>query len=111
MSSDHRIVTAKISLRIKFDAVQEKTETHNPNDEYEDFINAHLEAAAECIPIKQRAKHRVPWETTAIRKKRANVKTASKCNKKNPTNTNTLKLKNAQNELANIYQKEQLEFI
>ena len=85
VSSDHRIVTAKIrlslrrnatrttttlhydwsvlnnrdisdkyalSLRNKFDALLEETETHTPNDEYENFVNAHLEAAAECIPTK-----------------------------------------------------------
>ena len=53
------------------------------NDEYENFINAHLEVAAECIPTKQRAKPRVPWET-AVRKKHADVKTASKCKRKKP---------------------------
>ena len=36
---------------------------------------------------------------------------AAKCNRKNPTNTNALKLKKAQNELANIYLKEQTEYI
>ena len=110
MSSDHRIVTAKIQLSLKrnaagttttvhydwsllnnrdirdkypitlrnnFDALQEKSETKTPNDEYENFVNAHLEAAAECIPTKQRAKSRVPWETLAVRTKRAHVKTAS----------------------------------
>ena len=39
------------------------------------------------------------------------MKTTSKCNRKNPTNTNALKLKKAQNELANIYLKEQTEYI
>ena len=39
------------------------------------------------------------------------MKTASKCNRKNPTNTNALKLKKAQNVLANIYLKEQTEYI
>ena len=39
------------------------------------------------------------------------MKTASKCNRKNPTNTNALKLKKAQNELASIYLKEQTEYI
>ena len=86
--------------------LQEKTETHTPNDEYENFVNAHLEAAAECISTKQRAKPRVLWETLVIRKKCTDVKTASKCKRKNPTNTNALKLKKAQNELANIYLKE-----
>ena len=75
------------------------------------FVNAHLEAAAEFILTKQKRKYRVPWETLAVRKKRADVKAASKCNRKNPTNTNVLKLKKAQNELANIYLKEQTEYI
>ena len=39
------------------------------------------------------------------------MKTASKCNRKNPTNTNALILKKARNELANIYLKEQTEYI
>ena len=39
------------------------------------------------------------------------MKTDSKCTKKNPTNINALKLKKAQNELANIYLKEQTEYI
>ena len=46
-----------------------------------------------------------------MRKRHADVKTASKCNTKNSTNTNTLKLKKAQNELASIYLKEQTEYI
>ena len=100
-----------LALRNKFDALQ-KTETHTLNDKYENFVNALLElSAAEGIPTKQRAKPRVPWETLAVRKKCADVKTASKCNRKNPTNINALKLKKAQNELANIYLKEQSEYI
>ena len=91
-----------IALRNKFDALQEKTEILTLNDEYENFVNAHLEAAAEYIPTKQKTKSRVPWETLAVREKCADMKTASKCNRKNPTNTNALKLKKAQNELVNI---------
>ena len=100
-----------LALRNKFDALQENTETHTPNDEYENFVNAHFEAAAEYIPTQQRTKTRVLWETLSVREKRADVKTVSKCNRKNPTNTNALKLKKAQNELANIYLKEQTEYI
>ena len=85
-----------IVLRNKYDTLQKKTETHTRNEEYENFVNAHLEAAAEFIPTKQRTKYRIPWGTLAIREKRADVKTTSKCNRKNPTNTNTLKLKKAQ---------------
>ena len=75
------------------------------------FVNAHLEATAEFIPIKQRRKYRLPWETLAVREKRADVKAASNFSRKNPTNTNALKLTKAQNELANIYLKEQKEYI
>ncbi len=39
------------------------------------------------------------------------MKTTTKCNRKNPTNINALKLKKAQNELANIYLREQTEHI
>ena len=99
-----------LTQRNKFNAQKEKTEIHTPNDEYENFVNAHLEAAVGCIPTKQRAKLRVPWETFAVRKKHADMKTA-KYNRKKPINTNALKLKKAQNELANIYLKEQTEYI
>ena len=70
-----------------------------------------IPTSAFCIPTKQRIKPRVSWETLEVRKKRADVKTASKCNSKNPTNTNALKFKKAQNESANIYLKEQTECI
>ena len=93
----------------KFDALQEISETLTPNDKYEYFINAHLEAAAEYIPTKQRAKPRVP-STLADRKKRAYAKIASKYNRRNPTNINALKLKQVQNKFANIYVKEQIEY-
>ena len=82
-----------LTLRNKFNAQQDKSETHTLNDEYEDFINAHLEAAAEYMPTKQKVKPRVLWETLAVRTKRAEMKTASKCNRRNPTNMNALKLK------------------
>ena len=39
------------------------------------------------------------------------MKAASKCNRKNPTNIKSLKLKKAQNKLANIYLKEQIEYV
>ena len=78
-----------------------------PNDEYEIFVEAHLEAASKCIPTKPRTKYRVIWETLAVREKRALVKTASKSYQKNPTNTNTRKLEKAQHQLTGIYLKEQ----
>ena len=128
VSTDHRIVTAKIrlslrknakrtattkhydcallnnrdirdkyvlELRNRFETLQEKTEKSTPNDEYENFVNAHLEAAAKCIPTKLKTKYRVPWETLAVREKRALVKTASKNYKKNPNKHKCLKTKNS----------------
>ena len=89
VSSDHRIVTAKIclslcrkmtqstetehydrsmfnnrdiidkytiTLRKKFDALQGISETLTLNDEYKNFVNARIEAAAECISVKMRTK-------------------------------------------------------
>ena len=76
VSSDHRIVTAMICLSLCRDAAQTTITAHfdesrfnnrdisnkytisekfTPNDEYENFVNTHMEAAAECIPINQRA--------------------------------------------------------
>ena len=65
--------------------------------------------AAECIPTEKRGKPTVPWEILAVRIKRADIKTVSRRNKRNPTNINTQKLKAAQNELFNVYLKEQTE--
>ena len=122
MSSDHRIFTTKIRLSLRKNATRTTITVHydwsllNNRDIRDKYAlaqrnNAKLEVAAECMSTKQRAKPRVPWERLAVRKKRADVKIASKCNRKNSTNTNSLKLKKAQNELANIYLKEQTEYI
>ena len=46
-----------------------------------------------------------------MREKRALVKTAIKNYRKNPTNTNALKLKTAQYQLSGVYIKEQTEYI
>ena len=100
-----------LKLRNRFETLQEKTEKSTPNDEYENFVHAHLDAAAKCIPIKLKTKYRVPWETLAVREKRALVKTAPKNYRKKQTNTNARKLKTAQYQLAGIYVKEQTEYI
>ena len=100
-----------ITPRNTFDALQEISETLTPNDEYENYVNAHIEAAAESIPTKPRAKQRVPWVTLAVKKKRDAGKTASLCNMGNPTNANAQKFKKAKSELTNAYLKEQTECI
>ena len=60
-----------VELRNRFETLQEKEEKNTPNDEYENFVNAHLEAASKCIPTKPRTKYRAPWETEEVREKRA----------------------------------------
>ena len=59
-----------VTVRNKFDTLQEISETHTPNDEYENFISAYMKAVAECIPTEPRTKYKVPRETLAVRKKR-----------------------------------------
>ena len=54
-----------LTLRNKFNELQKISETPTPNDEYENFVNAHLEVDAECIPTKQRAKPRVSWDISS----------------------------------------------
>ena len=83
-----------VEMRNRFKTLQEKTENGTPNDEYENFVNAHLEAVAKCIPTKPRTKYRVPWETLAVREKRALVKTASKSYRKKPNKHKCPKTKN-----------------
>ena len=98
-------------MRNRFETLQEKTEKGTSNDEYENFVNGHLEAAAKCIPTKSRTKYRFPWETVTVREECAHVKTASKSYRKNPTSTNALKLKKAQYQFAGVYLKEHGEYI
>ena len=79
-----------------------------------DFIKVFFIFNPNYLPLiflKLKTKYRVPWETLAVREKRALVKTASKNYRKNPTNTNALKLKTAQYQLASIYIKELTEYI
>ena len=92
VSSDHRIVTAKLRLSLRKYATRTATTKHYdwallnnrdirdkyvlelrnrfeklqktgkgvPNDEYENFVEAHLEAASKCISTKPRTKYKVP---------------------------------------------------
>ena len=50
-----------LKLRNRFETQQKKAEIGTPNDEYENFVNANLEATAKCISTKPRTKYRVPW--------------------------------------------------
>ena len=98
-------IYSKIAFTFKTQIVYSHDFTKKRNTIF--FVNTHLEAAVKYMLTKHRTKSRVPWETLAVREKCADMKTASKCNRKNPTDTKALKLKKAQNELATLYLKEQ----
>ena len=100
-----------LELRNRFETLQEKEEKNTSNDEYENFVNAHLEVASKCIPTKPGTKYRAPWEIEEVREKRALEKTASGSYRKNPRIANARKLIKAQKQLAGIYLKGQTEFI
>ena len=76
-----------------------------PNDEYENVVPVHMEAAAECIPTKAKAKCRVPWESLVVWEKRDNLKKASLL-KKIRRNSKCQRIeKKVLRELANIPKK------
>ena len=89
-----------VSVRNKFDRLQETSERHTPNDEYERFLTTHIETASKCVPSKGRLKCRVPWKSMAVREKRDNVQKTSILNKRNRTNANAQKPKKALTVLA-----------
>ena len=68
-------------------------ETLTPNDKYENFVNAYMEAVAEYILIKPRTKCIVPWETLAVRKKRKQHSYLIKKKQQMPTRRNLRKHK------------------
>ena len=54
-----------LTVRKKFDTFQETSERYTIKGELENFVNTHIEAAAECIPAKPRTKCRDLWEAIA----------------------------------------------
>ena len=70
--SNYKIMSAKICLSLHRNKKQnikaswydwssfENTDISNQYDEYENFVTAHREADAECIPTKSRVKCTVP---------------------------------------------------
>ena len=57
MLNNRDISDKYITPRNKFNALQEISETLTLNDEYENFVNAHMKASAECISTKLRVRH------------------------------------------------------
>ena len=61
-----------VNVKNKFDFIEETSKRHTPNNEYENFATAQLEATVEYIPTKSRVKCWVPWESLLVRKERYN---------------------------------------
>ena len=57
-----------VTVRNKFDTLQETSERYIPNDEYEKFVTTYIEAA-EYMPTKPRAKCRVLLESIVVMEK------------------------------------------
>ena len=83
-----------VELRNRFETLQEKTEKGTPNDEYENFVNAQIEAAAKCIPTKPRTKYRVTWETLAGERKTCTCENSLQKLSKEPNKHKCPKTKN-----------------
>ena len=59
-----------VTVRNKFNTLQGISERRTPNDKYKNFVSALIQAFAECIPTKPRAKCRVSWrESIAVKEK------------------------------------------
>ena len=66
----HISIQCANTLRNKFDILQEASEINTPNDEYINFLIAHIEEASDFIPTKPIATYSVPWELIAVKEKR-----------------------------------------
>ena len=95
-----------VELRNRFEILPEKTEKDITNDEYENFVNAYIEAAAKCIPTKPRTMGNVSGERKTCTRENSLQKLL-----KEPNKHKCRKLKTAQYQLAGIYIKEQTEYI
>ena len=57
-----------ITMRNNFDTLKETSE-NTPNDEYENFVMVHIEAATECITTKPKVKRRFLRESITRKNK------------------------------------------
>ena len=69
-AQETRLLDSKISLSNRFIALQDGNTENSANSLYNNFEQACAHAAEEVIPLKPKARHRIPWETEDIVKKR-----------------------------------------
>ena len=83
-----------LELRNRYETLQKKDGKKYTKRRIWKFRQCALEAAAKCIPTKLETKYRVPWETLAVRERRALMKTASKNYREKNNKHKCLKTKN-----------------
>ena len=52
-----------LTVRKKFDTLQEISERHTTNDEHENFIITHIDTTTKYIPTKPKAKCKISWKS------------------------------------------------
>ena len=97
-----------ITLQNCFSQLQnEDNDNINPNNTYINFMNAHKPAAEDCIPLKHKTKHKVPWENEIVEQKRECLKMLANLKNKTLTSTNIRNYRKARQELEETYNIEQ----
>ena len=101
----------QISLSNRFSALQDGNTENSANSLYNNFEQACAHAAEEVIPLKPKARHRIPWETEDIMKKRDDLKSAVLRRNADPTRENRYLYRCAESALKEAYGAEQTSFI
>ena len=74
-----------ITLQNRFSQLQnEDNDNINPNNMYINIMNAHKQAAEDCIPLKHKTKHKVPWENEIVEQKHECLKMLANLKNKTP---------------------------
>ena len=101
----------KISLKNRFSVLKEDNGDDSANLAYCNFEAAFDKAAKECIPLKPKIKHRIPWETENVVSKREELKRAAKIRNSQPNRVNNNNLKKADKLLKLTYEEEQVAYL
>ena len=62
---NHYTVNVKKKKQVWYSS-EDTSERHIPNDDYENFVRAHLKTGTGYIPTKPRAKYRALWEAITV---------------------------------------------
>ena len=101
-----------ITLQNRFSQLQnEDNDNINLSNTYINFMNAHKQAAEDCIPLQHKTKRKVPWENEIVEQKRECLKILANLKNKTPTSTNIRNYRKARQELEETYNIEQHKYI